>query len=113
MAKKLWIKGAKLKSHAPRGLFAGGSAAAIAKWAKRGVSQGRAVKRIVFYINRAGANLKSERRNVLKHALELVRSGQKAKKHAKRALVRKCKGCHKPIRQSGSGRPRLRHERCK
>ena len=109
MAKKFWIKAVKTKRHAPAGLFAHGSAKKIAVWAKRGVSQRRAVRSLVFYMNRAGGNLSGERRQVIKRAMELVR-GSKARKSG--ILVRKCKSCHKPIRQKGPGRPRLRHERC-
>jgi len=41
---------------------------------------------------------------------------RKTRKAASKKLLRRahlCKVCRKPIRQSGSGRPRLRHERCK
>lgn len=66
------------------------------------------------YLKPAGLSLEAAKRQALATLKKKKKIGKK--KAAKRTLkkkVRKCKVCHKPIKQAGPGRPRLRHERCK
>lgn len=87
--RKLWIKRARVRRHAPRGLFKNGSARQIAKWARSGVGISRAAKSIVFYMNRAGKKLSAERRRTLKHALKLVLKKKTTSKKLRRKTRRK------------------------
>lgn len=63
---KKWSKDVKVKKHSPAGLFAEGSAEAIAKWLKssHGDLKG-AMSSLNFYLNRAGEGLSPARRKVL------------------------------------------------
>jgi hypothetical protein len=60
-----WSGSVKTKKHSPEGLFATGSASAIAKWLKaEHKDKHGAMSALNFYKNRAGKNLSAERKSV-------------------------------------------------
>lgn len=72
-----WSGDVKTKKHPPAGLFAEGSAGAIVKWLKSShADKAGAVSALNFYINRAGKNLSTERKAVLKSALETLEAAK-------------------------------------
>lgn len=74
LSEKKWSGKVKTKVHPPEDLFATGSADAIAKWAKRSHDDLQsAMGSLNFYINRAGKNLSSDRKSVIKSAEEKLR----------------------------------------
>lgn len=78
--KKQWSGSVKTKKHSPEDLFATGSAEAIVKWLKKEHSDAKgAMSALNFYINRAGTNLKGERRQVLDQAKSILRAEKKKK----------------------------------
>jgi len=63
----------KTTKHPPQGLFASGSASEIADWViDNHDSAQSAMGSIDLYINRAGSNLKGERKTVLDNAKEKI-----------------------------------------
>jgi hypothetical protein len=71
---KNWSGDVKVKHHSPAGLFAEGSAEAIAKWLKKshGDLKG-AMSSLNFYINRAGEGLSPTRKKVLEEVKDKLR----------------------------------------
>jgi len=73
-ASKNWSEKVEPKWRAPKGLFASGSAEAIAEAVSQNgkASLKKAMARINFYENRAGKNLSQERRATLEKAKNLL-----------------------------------------
>jgi len=71
---RLWIKEVKTKWKPPKGLFAEGSSQEIARIvSSESKDYSQAIKRLQFYINRAGKNLTGERLRTLEAAKRLVK----------------------------------------
>ena len=69
---------AKAKWHPKEGIFTKG-ATEIARYLKANSdSIGQAIKRLVFYVNRAGSNLPGDRKRTMNRALEILRKQKEA-----------------------------------
>ena len=88
-----WSDKVKTKINSPQGLFARGSAKQIAEWAY-GVDKdaGRAAQRITFYLNRAGNNLPSQRKQEIHKSLRLVQAMDESFDQSRSTFVSKIFG---------------------
>lgn len=71
----LWSARVRTHHHTPEGLFTK-SAHTIARTLRAGASDaGQAIKRLTFYMNRAGHNLTAKTHAKLRHALRILERG--------------------------------------
>ena len=74
LRKRYWSHKVKTHFH-PEGLFTRSAHAIAKELRRRSADAGQAVKRLTFYINRAGHNLTEATRSKLHHAVRILERG--------------------------------------